>query len=112
MKDFEQLFIAVFGLTALHLGLGVESRLRRWAPLIGLCGQPFWVVHAWKSGGWGIAILVAAYTVVYANAALVQWTGRGLRDRSRWLFSMGGELPLALLIALAGLFVFLAYGAR
>lgn len=78
---FDQLGIAFFGITAMHFGLGVDVRLRRWAPIIGLCGQPFWAWHAWRTGSLGIAILVAAYIVVYINGWMVQWTGRGLRDR-------------------------------
>ena len=36
-----------------------------------LLGQPFWAHFAYTAGGWGMGILVAAYTVVYIRAICV-----------------------------------------
>lgn len=73
-----QLGLAVFGLAATWLGFGRDDRLRRWGPLIGLCGQVFWVlfcVQAARAGVnvGGLAVIVFAYTVVYARGVRVQW---------------------------------------
>lgn len=68
-----QLFIALFGLTSIWMAMGHDARLRKWAPLVGLAGQPFWGLFAWQTGGWGLGVLVVAYTVVYARGAWVQW---------------------------------------
>jgi hypothetical protein len=68
-----QLFIAVFGLTSIWMAMGRNDRLRKWSPIVGLCGQPFWAWFAYDKGAWGLGILVAAYTAVYLRGALVQW---------------------------------------
>lgn len=68
-----QLAIALFGLTAITFAMGSDPRLRKWAPLVGLAGQPAWAFFAYETGGWGLGVLVLAYTVVYLRAAMVQW---------------------------------------
>lgn len=75
MTGLEQIGIAVFGLTSLWMAMGTNPRARRWAPVVGLCGQPFWAAFAWQTQGWGLGLLVVAYTVVYARGAVVQWLG-------------------------------------
>jgi hypothetical protein len=75
MEALVQLFIAVFGLSALWMAMGRNDRLRKWAPLVGLAGQVSWAIFAWQTGGWGIAILVVAYTLVYLNGIRVHWFG-------------------------------------
>jgi len=71
-----QLFIALFGLTSVWCAMGHNVKARKWAPVIGLCGQPFWAWFAYQTNAWGLAALVAAYTVVYVRGILVQWGGR------------------------------------
>jgi hypothetical protein len=71
-----QLFIALFGLSALWMAMGSNPKARKWAPLVGLAGQPFWALFAIQTGGWGLGVLVAAYTVVYARGAWMQWNPR------------------------------------
>lgn len=68
-----QLLIAIFGLSSIYMAMDNDTRLRKWAPIVGLCGQPAWLYFAWQSQAWGLGLLVAAYTVVYANGVRVQW---------------------------------------
>lgn len=68
-----QFFLAAFGLTSIYFAMGHNSILRRWAPIIGLAGQPFWFAFAWQSQGWGLMVLVAAYTSVYIRGIWMQW---------------------------------------
>ncbi|MGV8823013.1 hypothetical protein [Methylibium petroleiphilum] len=68
-----QLALAVFGLTAMWLAMGGNARGRRWAPIVGLCGQPFWMWFAFGVQAWGLMVLSLAYTVVYLRGAWVQW---------------------------------------
>lgn len=70
-----QLFLALFGLTSMAFALSNGPRRRAWAPMIGLLGQPFWAHFAYQSGGLGMGLLVAAYTVVYIRAICAN--GRG-----------------------------------
>jgi hypothetical protein len=71
-----QLFIALFGLTAMYLALGNNERARRWAPILGLCAQPFWVHATLSAGQFGIFVLSIAYTLVYVNEIRVHWWRR------------------------------------
>lgn len=65
-----QIFIAVFGLSAVYLSMVSESeRARRLAPFIGLAGQPFWLYATGSAQQWGMFALCCAYTVVYAKGA-------------------------------------------
>jgi hypothetical protein len=68
-----QLFIAIFGLSSLWMAMGHNARARKWAPFVGLAGQPFWAAFAWQTGGWGLGVLVLAYTAVYLRGAWMQW---------------------------------------
>jgi hypothetical protein len=68
-----QIFIALFGLGAIWMAMGKDKRMHKWAPLVGLAGQPFWAAFAWETRGWGLALLVVAYTVVYVRGAWIQW---------------------------------------
>ena len=71
-----QLFIAMFGLTSIWCAMGHNAKARKWAPVIGLAGQPFWFAFALDTKAWGLLALVAAYTAVYVRGILVQWRPR------------------------------------
>lgn len=71
-----QLALAVFGLTALLLAMTPSARARRWAPVVGLLGQPAWLLFAWDAAAWGLFTLSVAYTAVYAWGLWVQWVRR------------------------------------
>lgn len=68
-----QVILAVFGLAALWMATGHSQRARRWAPIVGLCGQPAWLWFAASVQAWGLFVLSLAYTAVYVRAAWVQW---------------------------------------
>ena len=68
-----QLALAIFGLSALYMATGHNPRARRWAPIVGLCGQPFWVVFSINASAWGLLILSLAYSVIYVRGIWLQW---------------------------------------
>lgn len=68
-----QLALAFFGLSALWMAMGKSARGRKFAPLVGLCGQPFWIAFAVQSSAWGLLALSLAYSVVYVRGAWLQW---------------------------------------
>lgn len=68
-----QLALAVFGLSAMWMAMGRSPRARRWAPVVGLCGQPFWLAFAVSVQAWGLFVLSLAYTAVYLRGAWLQW---------------------------------------
>lgn len=68
-----QLALAVFGLAALAMAMGQRPALQKWAPIVGLLGQPFWFWFAMRSSAWGLLVLAVAFTATYAFGAWVQW---------------------------------------
>ena len=70
---FTQFGIAVFGLTALCFAMSLNPILRKWAPVLGLLGQPFWFIATIGSKQWGMVVLCVAYTLVYLNGLRIQW---------------------------------------
>ena len=71
-----QFALAIFGLSALFMAMGHNARARRWAPVVGLCGQPFWIAFAVQASAWGLLALSLAYSAVYVRGAWVQWGRR------------------------------------
>ena len=68
-----QLLIAIFGLTAIYMAMGDNTKLRKWAPVVGLAGQPFWFMFAVSADGYGLMVLTIAYTLVYVRAIFIQF---------------------------------------
>lgn len=68
-----QLALAFFGLAALWMATGESVIARRWAPIVGLAGQPFWIWFAIRVSAWGLLALSVGYTAVYARGAFIQW---------------------------------------
>lgn len=68
-----QFALAFFGLTAMWLAMGRDPRGRRWAPIVGLCGQPAWLVASWEAGQWGMFIVSVGYTILWLDVARKQW---------------------------------------
>lgn len=62
-----QLGIAIFGVLAVWLVQDDRIERRRWAPVFGLLGQPFWIWMAASSQQWGVLLLCALYTVSWAR---------------------------------------------
>lgn len=68
-----QIFIAIFGVTAVALTQSVLESRRRWAPVFGLIGQPFWFYSAWETQQWGIFALCVLYTLTWAKGFYTSW---------------------------------------
>lgn len=68
-----QIALAVFGLTAMWLAMGHSAKGRKFAPIIGLLGQPFWLIFSWQSQAWGLMLLSAAWSLVYVRGIAVHW---------------------------------------
>lgn len=60
-----QAWIAVTGLAAIAMLQFGGARARRWAPFLGLAGQPAWLWHAADTQALGIGAVSAAYTVIW-----------------------------------------------
>lgn len=60
-----QLWIAITGVVAVALLQFGSERARAAAPFVGLAGQPAWIAHAMQADALGVAVVVAAYTVLW-----------------------------------------------
>ena len=60
-----QFLLAAFGLTALGMLMFGNERAKKWAPAVGLAGQPFWFASTVPQGQWGMVALCVAYTALY-----------------------------------------------
>lgn len=75
-----QTIIAITGFAAIWLANDRNEQRRKWAPVIGLLGQPFWLIETWQSGQVGMLLLSVAYTVAWLRGFRQHWMdGRGIR---------------------------------
>ncbi len=72
----EQLAIALTGVTAIVLVQSKSERLRRFASIFGLCGQPFWFYAAYQAEQWGVFGLCVLYTAAWGHGFWVHWVRR------------------------------------
>lgn len=64
-----QLLLAGCGLFALIGAMLISNpHIKRAAPWVGLCGQPFWLYETFIVSQWGMFALSVAYTAVYVAA--------------------------------------------
>ena len=68
-----QIFIALFGVTAVALSQSALADRRRWASVFGLLGQPFWFYAAWEAQQWGIFTLCFLYTISWCKGFHTNW---------------------------------------
>ena len=68
-----QIGLAAFGLSAMWMATGRNPRTRKWAPIVGLCGQPFWLVFTYQTAAWGLMVLSLVYSAVYVRGVIVLW---------------------------------------
>lgn len=66
-----QFYLACTGLTAIYLANEPKPRLRRWAPVFGLLGQPAWFYLTADKPG--ITILCVAYCLLWARGFYYAW---------------------------------------
>lgn len=68
-----QIGITIFGVTAICLANSAAPARRRWAPIFGLAGQPFWIWSAFSAQQWGVLALCVLYTAAWANGFNQHW---------------------------------------
>lgn len=71
-----QILLAIFGLGAVYMSMvSTKPRHRRWAPVVGLAGQPFWLIATISAHQWGMVAVCCCYTALYARGAWMAWRG-------------------------------------
>lgn len=74
----DQIAIAVFGLSAIWMSQAPSDRSRKWAPVLGLCSQPFWFYATFTAEQWGILILSVFYTLAWMRGIKNHWIVRAV----------------------------------
>ncbi len=78
-----QIGVALLGSCAVFLVYAPNHAARRWAPIAGLLGQPFWILAALRAEQWGILAVSLLYTYAWLRGAREQWrTVPAARDAS------------------------------
>lgn len=72
----EQVIIAICGTSSVWLSQSPSFAQRRWAPIIGVLAQPFWLYATWKSAQWGMFALSIVYVVGWARGVRTYWFKR------------------------------------
>lgn len=68
-----QLGIAALGVTAIFLTQSRHENVRRWACVLGLCAQPFWIWSSVAAGQYGILLMCAFYGAAWGKGVWVHW---------------------------------------
>ena len=66
-----QIALVVFGVSAVALSQSTKPERRKWAPIVGLIGQPFWFYAAYPQPG--MLIVVSLYTYCWCQGIYNQW---------------------------------------
>ena len=73
---YDQIGILVFNLPALWLITYPQFRIRRWAYILGLLSEVFWVWTCIIHDQWWILASVAIYTAMWARGCWTHWIRR------------------------------------
>ena len=69
----EQIFIALLGVMAVEFSQSTNNKLKKWASVLGLLGQPFWFYMAYKNSSWGVFFLCILYTRAWGKGFVHHW---------------------------------------
>ncbi len=69
----EQILLAFFGVTAIGFSQANNKLANKWAPVFGLCSQPFWFYATFVAQQWGIFFLCFLYTAAWGFGLYNQW---------------------------------------
>lgn len=73
----DQAIIAITGVVAIFLTQSQNRNWQRYACLIGLVGQPFWITATYQSEQWGMFILTLFYTLAWSKGIWTFWLTSG-----------------------------------
>lgn len=85
MLDFDvvaQIGIGVFGLTAILLANLNSKTLTKFAPILGLCSQPFWFYTTYFHQQWGVFVMAFVYTILWCIGIYNYWFRNGYNRKT------------------------------
>jgi len=69
----EQIGIALTSVLAIWFSQCKSFKIRRWASICGLVGQPFWFYTTYTHKQWGIFFLTFVYTAAWGKGFYHHW---------------------------------------
>jgi hypothetical protein len=69
----DQVVIAACGVTTVYLSQDHRAGARKWACIVGMVAQPFWLYAAWTAEQWGIFLLSIVYFAGWARGFRNFW---------------------------------------
>lgn len=69
-----QIFIMIFGVTAIWLVGSKQSKWKRWGFVCGICAQPFWMWTSISHEQWGIAAMSLLYGASWIRGLKNNWS--------------------------------------
>ena len=71
-----QALIVISGALAVALTQSTLAERRRWAPIVGLIGQPFWLYMTFSWATWGMFLCSVLYTLIWLYGVWTNWPRR------------------------------------
>jgi len=78
----EQIIIAICGVSSVWLSQDTRPWLSKWACILGMLAQPFWMIAAWKAEQWGIFALSFVYAFGWGRGIRAYWIAPWLAKRA------------------------------
>ncbi|MEP7367728.1 MAG: hypothetical protein ABI972_31090 [Acidobacteriota bacterium] len=69
----EQAIIAICGVLSVFMSQSPNFDARKWAPIVGLVAQPFWLFASWKAEQYGIFLLSFVYAAGWMRGIRTYW---------------------------------------
>jgi hypothetical protein len=76
-----QIGIMLFGASAIWL-VGRKESWKRWGYILGMCGQPFWIISSIQNEQWGILIMTLVYAYSWGQGIWNYWIAPRRADSS------------------------------
>lgn len=76
IETIAQCAIVFTGISAVSLSQSHRFRIRRWASVLGLAGQPFWLYLTIRADLWGMTIVSGAYTFAWLAGFYRHWINK------------------------------------
>lgn len=73
LSIISQLMIAFSGMVAIYLTQQGNLSLKKYAPILGLIGQPFWYYTTLMNEQYGIFVLTLGYTYLWGLGLYNSW---------------------------------------
>ena len=68
-----EIFIAIFGVTAVYFSQQANEGLKKWASVFGLLSQPFWFYSMWTTEQYVILALCFVYAYAWGLGFYNYW---------------------------------------